>query len=71
MRSWTQRIIDLKSQVVDLPDRNVVASRLISSLSKTLVAYEADRIRAIQRTMARNMTGYLDEQSRLIRLQTG
>lgn len=36
-----RRIIDLKSQVADLPGRNVIASRLISSLSKILVEFEA------------------------------
>lgn len=38
---WARRIIDLKSQVVDLPGRNLIASGLISGLSKILVDYEA------------------------------
>jgi BirA family biotin operon repressor/biotin-[acetyl-CoA-carboxylase] ligase len=38
---WARRIIDLKSQVQDLPDRNAIASSLISSLSKVLVDFEA------------------------------
>jgi BirA family biotin operon repressor/biotin-[acetyl-CoA-carboxylase] ligase len=38
---WARRIVDLKSQVVDLPGRNVIASNLISGLSNILVDYEA------------------------------
>ena len=38
---WARHIVDLKSQVVDLPCRNAIASRLISGLSKILVDYEA------------------------------
>lgn len=38
---WARRIIDLKSQVVDLPGRNLIASSLIGSLGKILVDFEA------------------------------
>ena len=38
---WTQRIVDLKSQVEKLPARNDIAASLIIALSNILVDYES------------------------------
>ncbi len=38
--SWAHRIVDLKSQVLELPSRDQIAARMVTGLSKTFVDYE-------------------------------
>jgi BirA family biotin operon repressor/biotin-[acetyl-CoA-carboxylase] ligase len=40
--SWAQRVVDLKSHVVELPGRERIAASMINGLSKSFVDYEAN-----------------------------